>query len=612
MIKIFSFLSSLSIKDMLKKYIISFLIIIFTTIINFLILRGDFNDEIINTLTKISSSLIITFFASVGFYLLKYNKINCKVKNNHIPQIFPILFGIFFYFTFDLDINSGDNFMYFILTLIGFISFLFISPFLRDILSYKDLKIQYDLQFRHTLYLIISSSIIGGLFYLLCIIGVFAVFTLFDLKDYEYYKIYGDLAIIVFSLFTPSYFLLQIGQNNGIYDEKLKTSKLYDFLIKFIGVPFIYIYFFILYAYTLKVFLNFQDWPKGEVSWLVIVFSSFGYLLYILSKYLEDNFKLIKNFRKYFPFVVAPQLFMLFYAIFLRIGQYDLTTNRYFVVVFGIWLLIVSLYLIISKKKNLYIITSFLTLFIIIISAGPWGVYKMPLNRQLNRLEKNLIQAHILNNGKIKPLSKYEDIDIELSREIYNGIEYTCNFNDCGEIKTIFKDLYDQYLIKYKKDFIKNNKISLNSKEIIPPKWGFITFLGDTLKVRSYEPISPEESGFLYITLIGSDDFFPLDLKNYTKIYKIGNYDDKGIKIDKKILKIMSGSELVDEINLEEVLTKIDKTYKDTKNTEFEKDNLTFDVSGKNGKYLLLLENISFDFENENMNLNINGYLLKK
>ncbi len=612
MSKIFSFLASLSVKDTFKKYTVSFFIIFILTIVNFLILRWDFTSEIINSLSKLSFSLIITFFASVWFYLLKYNKVNCKIKNNHLPQLIPVIFWIFFYFTFALDIDSWDNIMYFILTLIWFISFLFISPFLKDILSYKTLEIKYDLQFRHILYLIISSSVIWWLLYLLCVIWVFAVFTLFDLKDYEYYKIYWDLAIIVFSLFTPIYFLLQISQNNWIYDEKNTTSKLYDFLIKFIWVPFIYIYFFILYAYTLKVFLNFQNWPKWEVSWLVIIFSSFWYLLYILSKYLENNFKLISIFRKYFPFIVIPQIFMLFYAIFLRIWQYDLTINRYFVVIFWVWLLVISLYFIFFKQKNLYIIPSLLTLFIIIISVWPWWVYQMPLNRQLNRLENNLIKAHILDNWKITPLSKYEDITPELSREIYNWIEYSCNFTDCKEIKVMFKDLYDAYSIKYKKDFEENNKIPSTKKEITPPKWWFITFLWENLKVRSYSTFNPEESGYVYISLVWNDAFFPLELNNYTKIYKVWDYNNSSVKSGKKDLKLMSWSEVIDEINLEDVLVKINKTYKDTKNTEFEKNNLTFEVVGKNWNYLLLLENIWFDLSDKESNLNINWYLLKK
>jgi hypothetical protein len=59
---------------------------------------------------------------------------------------------------------------------------------------------------------------------------------------------------------------------------------------------------------------------------------------------------------------------MLFYAIYLRINQYDLTINRYFVVIFGIWLLVISIYFIFSKKKNLMVIPAILTIFTIIIS----------------------------------------------------------------------------------------------------------------------------------------------------------------------------------------------------------------------------------------------------
>gem|GEM_PF-4230826 len=36
----------------------------------------------------------------------------------------------------------------------------------------------------------------------------------------------------------------------------------------------------------------------------------------------EEKFSIVKLFRKYFPFVLIPQIFMLFYAIFLRINQY--------------------------------------------------------------------------------------------------------------------------------------------------------------------------------------------------------------------------------------------------------------------------------------------------
>jgi hypothetical protein len=89
---------------------------------------------------------------------------------------------------------------------------------------------------------------------------------------------------------------------------------------------------------------------------------------------------------------------MLFYAIYLRVAQYDITINRYFVIVFGLWLFGLSLYYIISKNKRLIVIPASLTAITLIISIGPWSVYNLPESRQLARLETNLIEAKVLQN----------------------------------------------------------------------------------------------------------------------------------------------------------------------------------------------------------------------
>jgi phosphate starvation-inducible membrane PsiE len=102
---------------------------------------------------------------------------------------------------------------------------------------------------------------------------------------------------------------------------------------------------------------------------MVIGFSTFGYLNYIFSKPYESESKMITLFRQYFPFAVIPQILMLFYALYLRLMQYDLTMNRYFVIIFGLWLGFTSLYLIVSKKKSLSIITASLALLSFVISV---------------------------------------------------------------------------------------------------------------------------------------------------------------------------------------------------------------------------------------------------
>ncbi len=143
--------------------------------------------------------------------------------------------------------------------------------------------------------------------------------------------------------------------------------------------------------------------------------------------------------RNILPAVVLPQVGMLFYAIYLRIAQYDFTINRYFVVVFGLWLVGISLYFLISREKRLIMITASLAVITLLISVGPWSVYHLPLARQYSRLVANLETAGILSNGQIKPLATYESIDVTLSDDIYTGIEYVCGFDHCRLVRALFE-----------------------------------------------------------------------------------------------------------------------------------------------------------------------------
>jgi Domain of unknown function (DUF4153) len=137
---------------------------------------------------------------------------------------------------------------------------------------------------------------------------------------------------------------------------------------------------------------------------------------------------------------VIPQTGMLFYAISLRIGQYGFTVNRYLVVAFGIWLIIISAYLILSRKKSLQIIISILALMFLIVSIGPWSALSVSYRDQWSRLIANLETAKILQNNTITPLKSKDDIPQSLSAEIYSGIQYLCDFKNCDDIKTLFKN----------------------------------------------------------------------------------------------------------------------------------------------------------------------------
>jgi hypothetical protein len=82
---------------------------------------------------------------------------------------------------------------------------------------------------------------------------------------------------------APYFALSNIPNKNEIDEAEALKNKFFTFVLRYVAIPFIYLYFFILYAYSIKVLLNFEDWPKGEVSWMVIGFSIFGYLTYIFT-----------------------------------------------------------------------------------------------------------------------------------------------------------------------------------------------------------------------------------------------------------------------------------------------------------------------------------------
>jgi hypothetical protein len=93
---------------------------------------------------------------------------------------------------------------------------------------------------------------------------------------------------------------------------------------------------------------------------------------------------------------------MLFWALWFRIAQYGFTENRYFVFVFGLWLLAMALYFLMSAKKDIRIIPITLFCIALLSSFGPWGAFAVSERSQTSRLEGVLTKNNILVNGKIQ------------------------------------------------------------------------------------------------------------------------------------------------------------------------------------------------------------------
>jgi len=659
-----------------KRMPLSMLIsmVIFVLIV-ILVRFDDMNYMLKNNLNKAVFTLILSFFFSVGIYLYSESKNTSKIISNFY-QIVTFVFGLLFYYFFEENLFTNPEqevIVYCILTAIGVIAFVFISPFISKLkektLSQKEFYItSYTLIIK-----ILMSAIVGLAVMLLGFIAFSAIFTLFDINFVDNNNCYAYWAAFSFSLFASIFFLANLPfiKKDELLDlQKIQNNKFYSFLINYIGLPAIFIYFLILYAYTAKVLIHFSEWPQGEIAWLVILFSFFGYIIYFATYAFVDTLKQAKIFRKFLPIVVFLQTFMLFYAIGLRINQYDITINRYLVLVFGFWLFGLSLYYIISKKKNLSVPFYSLLIIIIFISIGPWSVYVVPRQRQQNNLEINLKKANILqNDGSIRLLESYQDISEELSGEIYGSIDYLCNHHGCDtlnkyfslEIAEIKKEDREKFKENKKKELEQaeinnnqNNKYieSIKKREYRPiHNWTLINELTKKIKVKKYYKNKQDNnfinfnfrnnnyvgesinvSGYDYFSQVYSQKFEYKIEKDLSDMYYVV------LNVPSQKLELYLGTTTVETFNIKDKIIKtlLDKKddsleYKDNNRTDILLSNkdMSFEFTGILYDLRLVLRNISIrnpewkDGNNKKhdnnkieefmlRNLNVNGYALIK
>lgn len=607
------FLNIENLKENLKKIIYRFplwiIVILLVTILFFINLHWNLNNEETETIAKIIFSLCVVFFFSLWVYIsCENNNINTLKRN--VLQIIPFIFWILLYNNFTTNLDNFENIIYIILSSGWILFYLFFAPYIKNIFLNNLKQSIFYTYFYNISVIFLISFILWGVLFTLWSIWISAIFELFDIREYITNDIYWDWAIIALSFITPIFALTQIPNKESFNENYFNENAFFSFLIKYIVIPFIYIYFIILYAYTIKVLINFGDWPKWEVSWMVIWFSIFWYLAYIFSYIFEDTNKSIKLFRKGFPYVVIPQIWMLFYAIYLRINQYDITVNRYFVVVFGLWLLSISIYYIFSKKKSLSLIPFLLTVFTIIISIWPWWVYQLPQSRQLSKLQNNLTQAWILNNWEIIPLNNYEDIDWKLSENIYSWISYLCDFDNCNSIKKLFSKIYSEIEKEDIEIFNKSKTDNLERYKNDPEnlkyfeelvyqwmnKWTIVDKITTQIKVSNYNNKFDEtQNPTLYFDLNNNETIFPIDISWFSKIIRINQdsiknvYDSSYAKIDieKEIIEIIENWEIKDTISLNDFFTKL------TEKSNLSKQDLTFENNSNWKNYKIFFESIS-------------------
>ncbi|NBC04290.1 MAG: DUF4153 domain-containing protein [Bacteroidetes bacterium] len=274
-----------------------------------------------------------------------------------------------------------------------------------------------------------------------------AIYSLEVLLEFDIAGVrYGQLGIFLTGIFGTWFFLAGVPHPNHLTNEEKAYPKGLRIFVQYVLIPLVVIYIVILYLYMGKILIEWQ-WPTGWVANLVLSFSIVGILglllLYPIQD--EDDHKWVHLFSRGYYIALIPLIVLLMLSIWVRISEYGVTVNRYFVATLAVWLTTMVIYFLLSKMKDIRVIPISLFLIMIFISMGPLSAFEVSERSQLNRLEKNLGNHGLLSESGM--IVKTEtDIPFQDRKQISSGIAYLLNLKGVESIQPYFEQDLNEVL----------------------------------------------------------------------------------------------------------------------------------------------------------------------
>ena len=304
---------------------------------------------------------------------------------------------------------------------------------------------------------IVISVLYSGVLFAGLALALVAIDKLFDVRIDE--KYFLDLWIVIAGIFNTWFFLSGVPENLPALEDETSYPKGLKIFTVYVLLPLVCVYLVILYAYAAKILITAQ-WPVGWVAYLVIAFSVFGILSFLLIYPLrsDESQKWVSTYSRLFYFLLLPLIALLFVAIFKRVNMYGITEDRYFVVLLACWLTFISIYLILTGGINIRTIPVSLCLVAFLSSFGPWGAFQISRNSQVKQLAALLDSNHVLKNGVVDT-SITHNVTSEVHTRIEDIVRYLNMVHGRKSLQPLFAQNLDSILSrdsegKWPKDFI--------------------------------------------------------------------------------------------------------------------------------------------------------------
>ncbi|QWX83743.1 DUF4153 domain-containing protein [Cellulophaga sp. HaHaR_3_176] len=491
-----------------------------------------------------------------------------------------LLFLFYLYIPSFENYNQNIEYIFrFFLYLIGGHLFTLFSPFIT-----KWDKNAYWNYLRLTAIAIIRSLFFSFILYLGLSLALVAIDALFEITIRG--KRYGQLFVFCLGVVNTWIYLSDFPKNI-FKNTEIEFEKALEVLVKYILIPLVLLYIIILYAYTLKILIQWEL-PKGWVSYLVIALSILGYVIQVMINPFQKNIKswTINKFQPWFYLLLIPLNILLFVAIFRRVNDYGITENRYFILAFAFWNIGIILYILFSKTKALKVIPISLFCIAILSSFGLWGAFSVSNNSQARQFENLFFKIKEDNNtatydelDRLKSILKYLEkkksvsiLDKTTNLTLENYREEPINEKSEHGSLDNYK-IWETLAIKL--DSTSINKSNNNTKYY---------YLNNSSNLKHVEDISNFDE-FIYLEYFNSER----EITSNDLIVNL-NMTEKEISI-----RLKNDTTVKIEIPLLDKLKELSKFS--TNLNEASKEDLTIEVTSEELSAKMIFSNLSFNTE---------------
>ncbi|WEK19126.1 MAG: DUF4153 domain-containing protein [Candidatus Pedobacter colombiensis] len=243
-------------------------------------------------------------------------------------------------------------------------------------------------QYNKTLFLrILTSALYAGVLFAGLAIALVAIDGLFNVNIG--WKTYMRLFAVVTAGFMTVFFLAGVPDDFEELNKDESYPKGLKIFTQYVLIPLMTIYLLILLVYEAKIMINWVL-PKGLVSTLILGYAVFGILSLLLIypiKEKEGN-GWMKLFSRFFYVMMIPLVVLLLLAVWKRVGNYGITESRYILIVLAVWLTLITVYFLISKKQNIKIIPVSLCVLALLATYGPQSAFSVSKYSQVARLKR--------------------------------------------------------------------------------------------------------------------------------------------------------------------------------------------------------------------------------